>query len=469
VIASHTGTPRLATAIGSGLRLAVFLLLSSCGTDGDNGVGPPPGDTTPPAAVTSLIVHSPTTEALTLTWAAVGDDSLSGTASQYDIRYASSASTPWEQMTQVESEPTPKSAGQYEEMTIPGLSGNLTYTFRMRVADEVPNWSAISQPVTGTTASHWSPLATGVDGHVIALTVYNGELIAGGDFLTAGGVTVSNIARWDGAAWAPMGTGIVGYVGAFTEYNGNLVAGGLFTRAGDVNVNDVATWDGTAWGRLGAGADCRVSSLAAYQGNVIAGCGFGLEQYDGTTWTAMDLGEGGVSALAVHNDELIVGGIFQRAGEAGANSIASWDGTTWSALGSGMLGGVWAVAVYNGNVIAGGLFSTAGGVPANNIAQWDGSSWSPLGSGLDDQVFALAVYNGDLIVGGRFVNAGGVPARWIARWDGTTWEPMGAGMGNGYIDGWVEALTVHEGRLIAGGMFITADGLPAGSVAAWSD
>ena len=27
--------------------------------------------------------------------------------------------------------------------------------------------------------------------------------------------------------------------------------------------------------------------------------------------------------------------------------------------------------------------TTAGGVPANNIAKWDGSAWSALGSGMD--------------------------------------------------------------------------------------
>jgi len=34
-----------------------------------------------------------------------------------------------------------------------------------------------------------------------ALTVYDGELIVGGRFTTAGGVVCNNIARWDGITW----------------------------------------------------------------------------------------------------------------------------------------------------------------------------------------------------------------------------------------------------------------------------
>ena len=36
-----------------------------------------------------------------------------------------------------------------------------------------------------------------------------------------------------------------------------------------------------------------------------------------------------------------------------------------------------------GNVYVGGVFTTAGGVPVNGIAKWDGSNWSALGSGFN--------------------------------------------------------------------------------------
>ena len=43
---------------------------------------------------------------------------------------------------------------------------------------------------------------------------------------------------------------------------------------------------------------------------------------------------------------------------------------------------VCALAVSGTNLYAGGNFTTAGGVPANYIAKWDGSAWSALGSGI---------------------------------------------------------------------------------------
>ena len=41
-----------------------------------------------------------------------------------------------------------------------------------------------------------------------------------------------------------------------------------------------------------------------------------------------------------------------------------------------------AVAVRGSEVFAGGTFSQAGGVNASLVASWDGTRWSPLGSGL---------------------------------------------------------------------------------------
>ncbi|HYV29047.1 MAG TPA: hypothetical protein VFA77_16050, partial [Candidatus Eisenbacteria bacterium] len=39
------------------------------------------------------------------------------------------------------------------------------------------------------------------------------HLYAGGDFTTAGGVNVNQIARWDGKAWSALGSGLSGSFG----------------------------------------------------------------------------------------------------------------------------------------------------------------------------------------------------------------------------------------------------------------
>jgi hypothetical protein len=62
-------------------------------------------------------------------------------------------------------------------------------------------------------------------------------------------------------------------------------------------------------------------------------------------------------------------------------------------------------------------FTQAGEVSANCIAWWNGSDWSALGSGLGDEAWALAVArNGDLYAGGRLIAAGGKPSAYVAQW-----------------------------------------------------
>jgi hypothetical protein len=156
-----------------------------------------------------------------------------------------------------------------------------------------------------------------------------------------------------------------------------------------------------------------------------------------------------VLALAASGSDLYAGGYFTTADGSPANYIAKWDGTSWSALGSGMDGGVYALAVLGNDLYAGGGFTTADGSPATNIAKWNGSTWSALGSGMNERVYALAVSGSDLYVG----TAGGNAATNIAKWNGSTWSALGSG-----INGWVDALAVSGSDLYVGGGFTTAGG-----------
>lgn len=149
-----------------------------------------------------------------------------------------------------------------------------------------------------------------------------------------------------------------------------------------------------------------------------------IARWDGTTWSALGLGIGTgipyhydyVFALAVNGEELTAGGRFAIAGGDSAKCIARWDGAHWSPIGSGLNDEVWALAVYDRALVAGGYFTIAGGVPSNYIARWDGAEWSPFGSGLNDEVYSLTVTSDDLYVGGEFLTAGNKPSWHIARW-----------------------------------------------------
>lgn len=175
---------------------------------------------------------------------------------------------------------------------------------------------------------------------VYALSVYNGSLIAGGLFTTAGGAGANYVAAWDGVSWSPLGSGMNGIVTALAEYNGRLVAGGVFTIAGGVWSSSIAAWDSSSWQPLGTGMN------------------------------------GGVYALTLYDDQLIAGGDFTAAGGVSANLIAAWDSSAWQTLGSGTAGAIYpcvlTMTTCNGQLIAGGEFTIAGGDVSAYWARWEG-------------------------------------------------------------------------------------------------
>lgn len=119
--------------------------------------------------------------------------------------------------------------------------------------------------------------------------------------------------------------------------------------------------------------------------------------------------------------------------------VAKWTGSSWVPLGVGPDGPVHALEVFDGvgaassaRLYAIGSFSFAGGTTARNIASWDGSGWSPLGSGLSSAGFAMTVHddgNGArLYVGGNFTAAGSTVSKRIAKWSGISWSQVHRGL-----------------------------------------
>ncbi|MEZ5358239.1 MAG: fibronectin type III domain-containing protein [Candidatus Zixiibacteriota bacterium] len=108
---------------------------------------------TAPAIIANLAVGTITGSSIVLTWTAPGDDGSTGTASEYDIRYSTSPITDlnFNSATQVSGEPSPQAAGSSESYTVTGLDSDTQYYFAIKTADEVPNWSGLSNVVTATT------------------------------------------------------------------------------------------------------------------------------------------------------------------------------------------------------------------------------------------------------------------------------------------------------------------------------
>lgn len=389
-------------------------------------------------------------------------------------------------------------------------------------ANGIAEWNGDNWVSLGSGLESWSPF---VDLSVYTLAVFDidrdgqDELLVGGDFIAAGDTQAVAIAAWDGAAWsvvlpadiAPFDVEelVVSSIGG--QGRPVLYGAGSFL-AGD---DHAGAWDGTEFQPLGGGIADDIRAIAAvselqsdgssqvlYVGGKpipeIDGAEH-IARWDGSEWSALGdgLNNSVYALLAVDHDSdprtadmVYAGGTFDFAG-VGVDNVAKWDGQSWSALGIGGTSGfgthVGALATYDVDgsgpgaslIIAAGSLTEIGEVPASNIASWNGSSWSALGGGVDGVVRALAVFDEDgdgpaaaaLFAGGEFMNAGGQPAAHIARWDGAAWSAVGGGM-----DATVRALYVFDDdgsgpnspSLFAGGDFIHAGLTAAGGIARWN-
>ena len=407
----------------------------------------------------------------------------------------------------------------------------------------------------------WSPLGAGMDHPVHALTVFDDgagpAVYAGGWFQNAGGIPASAVAKWDGAAWSALGGGINGTVNALVVHDDGsgpcLYAGGDFLVASGTVANRIARWNGSSWAGVGSGFPFPTYfSIRALQvfddgsgaGPALYAAGSGssggsatLSRWDGVAWTPVGLAPSGntdsFSALSVFDDgggagpALYATGSFQDIGGVAASNIARWDGTAWSALGSGLNNAGRCLAPFDpGNgggrrLYVGGYFTIAGGVATRRAAIWEGGQWHAL-DGVNTSLTELAVFDDGgghaLYAGGSFTRADDRFAKWngdrwisvgsqvnesvtallgvdgathlgpalyaggnftaagsgIARWDGVQWSSLGDGLEPDPY-GWrvaVYAMTLFDDgsgpALYAGGEFGEAGGVVANGIAKWS-
>lgn len=284
---------------------------------------------------------------------------------------------------------------------------------------------------------------------------------------------------WSDVSGGLTGNGASDTVRSMTVYdevpNGagveSLFVGGSFDFAGGVPASQIARWDGSAWSSVGGGLDKSARWVTTY-----------------------DLDDAGPMP-----ELLYAAGDFTIAGGVAALGIASWDGTTWAPLGSGIGGQVWAMLGYDvdgpgpisNKLYVGGEFTSAGGMPASQIACWDGFSWSEVGGGVASSipgnlwpgVYTFGVWDADgagpqfplLIVAGGFNSAGGTPASLIATWNGNTWGTLGAGVGGANAIPRVRGVVPFDEdgpggsdpALFAAGVFSEAGGVEALRVARW--
>lgn len=240
-------------------------------------------------------------------------------------------------------------------------------------------------------------------------------LVAGGGSVAGGPGTPNYVYRWTGSEWVPFSPGFtsingpaqVSYLAVFDPDGDGpsprqLVVFGFFDHVGAVAARCAASFDGTTWRPLGSG--------------------FTTNPQGAFTWDPMNDGR----------EVVIAAGGFTSAGGIAARGVAVWNGSAWSALGSGFGAGAsgfqnypTAFAVFQGELHAAGYFSEDADGPGNGIARWDGAAWRPLDEGLDPAapralgVLPSSLFRPEMLVlGGSFYSAGDLPNAYFARYAG---------------------------------------------------
>lgn len=389
--------------------------------------------------------------------------------------------------------------------------------------DEVSLDGEILMAQAGTCVPEWAAtfgMSPGVNGDVRAIfSLDDGSgsgpaIFASGSFTTAGGASLSRLAKWDGSGWTSFGNGLLAGPDAMAIFDDGsgagpvLYAGGTGIIQTGLGTGSMARWNGNSWMSF-AGPNGPVQSMVVFDdpagaGNALyvggsfstagASATLNVARWDGQRWSGLGEGVNGPVRVLLGNDgslglgsALYVGGDFSTAGGSQANGIARWNGFVWSPLvlesgGASTNFSVLDLVVHRESItasptlFAAGTFFQLGGFPGTaGIARWDGgTTWSSVGGGLAGPADSLASFDDGsgsipaLFVAGSFASAGAAAANNIARWNGTAWAPLGSGVG-----GAVRALVVHQGpvtqspSLFVGGNFLLAGGLLANRIAWW--
>jgi hypothetical protein len=357
-------------------------------------------------------------------------------------------------------------------------------------------WNAAGSPNAGTySVARFDPDGAGPEWP---------QMVISGEFTSVEGPPASHIAIYTPTGWQALGSASVGnglsdspkaveYFDGAGPQQPRLVVGGYFRVAGTQSVGGLAVLHGNSWTAppfnfSGSVYALKATDFASAGTSQLYIGGNGLYRWDGVALAELEPAvAGAVNALELFDRdgagprgvELIVGGSFPTIGSVpNTRYLASWDGTSWSALGTGISQPVRAMCAIdldadgpNPPVLIVGGQST--------ITRWDGASWSTIGSPVGIGVFAMAAFDEDgegpagpaLYVGGRFTRISGTDLSNIARWDGAVWSPLDAGTSN-----YIETLTVHDfdgggpelPQLVVGGRFSHVNNQPLPYLALWN-
>jgi FlgD Ig-like domain len=244
--------------------------------------------------------------------------------------------------------------------------------------------------------AQWQPgyqAAGFVDGLAYCAIEFDGMFAIGGSFNGAGCVSSAGVVLTDFEQFYATGRGLwpsyvypPGAVYALAVYQGSLIAAGEFQGGSGASFRNVARWTGEDWVLLGGSGGAGllyggpVFDLAVFEGDLIAVGQFtsskfasslqGVARYDGTQWQPMGVRPPGARALAVWNDELYCG-------------LSKWNDDAWQPLGGfePSFARVTALDVVDEGLAIGGSFREIDGETVDGTAIYDGLTIQQFGDG----------------------------------------------------------------------------------------
>ena len=345
----------------------------------------------------------------------------------------------------------------------------------------------------------WNPICFGPGGDTVdansgveSMLQVGTDIYMSGSFTSWGGVSATNVARWDGTTFNALGTGLGGGRAAAMSYGaGKIFMGGTFTTAGGVTANRVAAWNPTTsqWSALvdSVTGQTGVASTVydvLYTNNKLFVCGLGdmisggvtgrVVYYDFATsrWveactsTPASGFSGGPTGNETHA-MCVSGGKLYTTGYG--FRFMEYDLTTgnWKSysIGGGSDRGRWLEPLADGRIAIGFHQGSTAFFRIFNPAT---STFSLASSSPNNAVVAMARHSdGRLVVAGDFTAIGALTANRFAIWDpvANTWSTFGSTGFNSEA----RAIVIDETavRTWVGGAFTTVGSGNGRRVAYW--
>lgn len=295
------------------------------------------------------------------------------------------------------------------------------------------------------------------------------KLYIGGTFGLFNEDTTISIISWDGISGSRVGCGINWDCNSYVNPNGGppvygiirfkncIYVTGAFSSVSGIGVNSIACWNNSEWSAIGTG-------LTDIGGGRGLGLGFkiindelyvfgsfdscagiaanSIAKFDGETWTSVNniprfrqSDPNSISDVELYRNELYIGGNFYDEYDSTGDKtrIVRFSEGEWKAVGHGIRGGFAGIdkmLVFENELYVAGMIDTRQSPlnPGNGIVKWNGAEWSSVGGDLKalsiSHIFDMQIFKSKLYICGGFNNAGGIPARDIAYWDGENWCSM---------------------------------------------